>query len=117
MSSRLPPHRVPTLTEVIEAREVAPQAEAAEPATTVSVSAPAAEPAWPTEAELTSRVLADVLRQVELMLEHRLREALMPALLQASDQLVLQARTELASALNEVVSRAVTQELARHRRS
>ena len=97
MSSRLPPLRVPTLTEVIEPE------------------APPPVPVLPAADELTARVLADVLRQVELMLEHRVREALMPSLQQAADGLVLQARTELATALNDVVARAVEQELARLR--
>jgi len=121
VSSRLPPQRVPTLTEVIEIpppveAPIAPDEAAVSPAeaNVLPVEASAAA-TWPTEDELRSRVLADVLRQVEVMLEHRLREALMPALIQASETMVLQARTELATALNDVVSRAVTQEMARLR--
>jgi hypothetical protein len=65
------------------------------------------------EAELTQRVLADVQRQVELMLEIRLREALAPALSRATDALIRDARKELTAALRDIVSRAVAQELAR----
>ena len=103
MSSRLPPQRVPTLTEVIEVSELDKAAETA------------AAFARPSEAELTERVLADVQRQVELMLEHRLREALMPALSRAGDALVLEVRTELASTLRELVSRAVAQAMAQEK--
>lgn len=120
--ARVPPQgeavqRLPTLTEVIEAdavfgRPAVEPVEAGVPEPAAEVSAPSA---LPTESELSARVLADVQRQVELMLEHRLREALMPALLRATDTLVLQARTELAMTLRDVVSRAVVRELARHR--
>ena len=60
-------------------------------------------------------VLVEVQRQVELMLDYRLREALTPLLNRAADNLVREARTELASTLRDVVARAVAQELARHR--
>ncbi len=61
------------------------------------------------------RVLADVQRQIDLMLEVKLREALAPALTRATDALLREARTGLASTLRDVVSRAVAQEIARHR--
>ena len=69
----------------------------------------------PDEEELVQRVLADVQRQIDLMLEIKLREALAPALTRATDALMREARTELASTLRDVVSRAVAQEIARHR--
>jgi len=104
MSSLPPPSgRVPTLTEV-----VGPGGDAAPPAAS-------AVPPVPQEQELVQRVLANVQRQIDLMLEQRLREAVSPALARLTDALLRETRTELASALRDVVSRAVAQELSRHR--
>ena len=68
-----------------------------------------------TEAQLTHRILTDVQRQIDLMLEYRLREALAPVLARATDNLVRESRSELASTLRDVVARAVAQEMSRHR--
>ncbi|MBC7730481.1 MAG: hypothetical protein H7306_01095 [Bacteriovorax sp.] len=69
----------------------------------------------PSEEQVVERVLADLQRQVDLMLEYRLREALTPLLARAADSVIRDARGELASTLRDVVARAVAQELARHR--
>ena len=113
-----PPTRVPTLTEVVAIPEAPATAPATGPTTVPSPLAPpgpvaAARPLE--EDELVQRVLADVQRQVELMLEIKLREALAPVLTRATDALMREARNELASTLREVVARAVAQEIARHR--
>lgn len=118
-----PPTRVPTLTEVVKLPDAQPTgAAAAVPA------APAPGPAgaaafverranWPPieEDQIVQRVFGDLQRQVDLMLETRIKETLSPALTRATDQLVREVRTELASTLRDVVARAVAQELARHR--
>lgn len=72
---------------------------------------------WPPiqEDQIVQRVLGDLERQVDLMLETRLRETLSPVLARATDQLARDLRNELASTLRDVVARAVAQELARHR--
>ncbi len=124
----LPPARVPTLTEVVKLPEApAPATAPAVSATSYARTEPApleplapsspAAPAGqlPDEEDLVQRVLADVQRQIDLMLEIKLREALVPALTRATDALMREARTELASTLRDVVSRAVAQEIARHR--
>jgi alkylhydroperoxidase family enzyme len=98
MSTDPRPQRLPTLTEVVD------------------VNAPAPRP-LPSEDELRKQILADVQRQVEQMLEVRLREALTPALTRLTDALVRDARGELASSLRDMVARAVAQELSRHRDS
>ena len=67
------------------------------------------------DAELSERVLAEVQRQIDLMLDYRLREVLTPLLSRLADNLVRETRAELASTMREVVTRAVAQELARHR--
>lgn len=115
-----PPERVPTLTEVV-----------AWPESTAAPRRATPIGALPTEADLSDArplpvlrmpedqmlqsVLAEVLRQVELVLEHRLREVLTPLLNRATDHLVRDARRELASTLRELVAHAVAQELSRHR--
>ena len=65
--------------------------------------------------QMIQRVLADVQRQVDLMIEYRLREILTPILTRAADSVIRDARNELASTLRDVVARAVAQELSRHR--
>ncbi|TXC65978.1 hypothetical protein FSC37_08585 [Piscinibacter aquaticus] len=114
-----PPTRVPTLTEVVALPESPPAATVVAPPPVAAVAAapaPASVPARTLdEDELVQRVLADVQRQVELMLEVKLREALAPVLTRATDALMREARNELASTLREVVARAVAQEMARHR--
>jgi hypothetical protein len=67
------------------------------------------------EQAVTQQVLLALQRQLDLMLEYRLREVLAPLLARAADGLVRDARTELAGTLRDLVERAVAQELARHR--
>lgn len=121
----VPPGRVPTLTEVVRIPEPSPVASTVpsppEPAFARTepaplqpvVSSPSA--ASVDEDAVVQRVLADLQRQIDLMLEVKLREVLTPALTRATDALMREARTELASTLRDVVSRAVAQELSRHR--
>ena len=132
-----PPLRVPTLTEVVEVpwRQPAPafrqpEAEvvldsealvpqAFEPTGALSAAtAPtqaAAISAPPSEEQIVQHVLRDLQRQIDLMLDYRLREILTPMLTRATDGLVLEARSALASTLHDIVARSVAQELARHR--
>jgi hypothetical protein len=128
VSSPLPPDRVPTLTEVVawpgaSAAAAAPAAPAgvaealADPSASAApdVASPPPEPLSITEEQLTQRILNDLQRQMDLMLDYRLREILTPLLTRAADSVVREARSELASTLRDVVSRAVAQELMRHR--
>ena len=75
---------------------------------------PSAGKPTPNEVQLTQRVLADLQRQVELMLEVRLREALAPLLARATDTLVRDARKELTAAMRDIVAKAIAKELGRH---
>lgn len=138
------PAQVPTLTEVIDLdaplavpQVAAPPASAAAPS---SASTPAPAPAVRTppisldslpvlaeavspaalqpevsEAQLAHRVLADVQKQVDGMLEFRLREALAPVLARHTEAIVRDLRDELSRTLKDVVARSVTQELAKLR--
>ena len=119
-----PPQGVPTLTEVIDWHDDAAPAGAPEGSagdSAIADPASAAAPVdtsaskLPSEAELIEQVLVQVQRQLDLMIEYRMREALTPLLARATDNLVRDARNELASTLRDVVARAVAQELTRHR--
>ncbi len=118
----LPPDRVPTLTEVIAWPHAPAPGEAQLPLPAVEAHPVEADmlttqlpPLRLAEEQMIQGVLVEVQRQVELMLDYRLREALTPLLNRATDSIVREARTELASTLRDVVARAVAQELARHR--
>jgi hypothetical protein len=117
-SKPAPPTRVPTLTEVVELADASAPAAPPPPA-----PPPPQQPfverraSWPPiqEEQIVQRVLSDLQRQIDLMLETRMRETLTPALTRATDALVRDLRHELASTLRDVVAHAVAQELARHR--
>lgn len=126
----LPPTRVPTLTEVVKLPETAPAAAEMAAPTPAPVSTPATVPEpppvppflerranWPAiqEEQIVQRVFADLQRQIDLMLETRMRETLTPVLNRAGDALVRDLRHELASTLRDVIAQAVAQEVARHR--
>ncbi|WP_140636344.1 hypothetical protein [Methylibium rhizosphaerae] len=126
-----PPRQVPTLTEVVDVGKSKPAAGAVAPAAAATPPPPVAPtPAVPAppvlspagvtssslnEAALVQRVLFDVQRQVDLMLEHRLRETLEPALARLTESLVREVHNDLASTLRDVVAKAVAQEIARLR--
>ncbi|RZI85491.1 MAG: hypothetical protein EOP38_04720, partial [Rubrivivax sp.] len=126
------PAHVPTLTEVIEFTsdgEVGTQATVAllpEPPVPVAIPEPQPEPvleaaaepvAIPevTEAQLSQRVLTDVQRQIDSMLEFRLRESMQPLLAQFTETLMQDLRDELSRTMRDVVTRAVAQEMAKLR--
>ena len=115
---------VPTLTEVVQLEAQAPPGV---PQPAGPTDGPEPGPDWsqtvvlppgtalPDEAQLTQNILADLQRQIDLMLEYRLREAIGPALARTADALIREVRTDLAASMRELVARAVAQELARHR--
>lgn len=120
MSSPLPPDRVPTLTEVVawpESTALPAPNTGFEPEAAAAAGAapPRSDASTVNEEQLTQRILTDLHRQMDLMLDYRLREILTPLLTRAADSIVREARSELASTLRDVVARAVAQELARHR--
>lgn len=67
------------------------------------------------EAQIAQRVMADLQRQIDGMLEYRLRETLAPILARASEALVRELRQELSKTMKDVVARSVAQEVARQR--
>lgn len=90
-------------------RHVAPPQVAAPPVLT--------EPVLPevNETQLAQRVLADVQRQIDGMLDFRLKEAIGPILAKHSEALVRDLREELSRTMRDVVARSVTQEIAKLR--
>ena len=139
-----PPQRVPILTEVVllpEAGGVDIQIDPPPPPVTPLAAAPLhAAPAANSplaessegraeaqrvedqrvdeqhiEEQLVEDVWTDLQRQVDLMLEYRVRETLATILTRATEAVVRESRQQLASTLRDMVARAVAQELARHR--
>lgn len=133
-----PPQRVPVLTEVVVLPKAAPAPGgevdefppvpqdpgfaatapaplgAREPAPAIPGAAPVGQaPAAIDEARIAQRVLADLDKQLDLMFEHRLREALTPVLARMTDSLVREMRNQLAANMREMVARAVSIELDR----
>ena len=69
----------------------------------------------PNERQLTERILLDLQRQIDAVIEYRMREVLTPILSRATDSIVRDARAELARSLRSWVDQSVTQELRRQR--
>ena len=120
-SKATPPRQVPTLTEVVQFAEIGSAPNSPEPVSdalgvnTAAVPGVPAAPVTTAEEQIVQRVLTDVQRQIDLMLEYRLRETLAQAVARMADQLVRDTRAELASTLRDVLAKAVAQELARLR--
>lgn len=130
-----PPRQVPTLTEVVDVTAQrgaeAPEQPSSAPAAAATPAAPLPPPRPPlvprkplssglvpamvSEEQLTQRVLLDLQKHVEQVLEQRLREIVEPALVRLADTMVNDTRDQLAAALHELVANAVAQELARHK--
>ena len=101
------------MTEVIELPAAAEQPMTSEAQGDGGSSAAAVDEV--DEDEIVDLVLVELQRHADLMLEFRLREAIEPALARLSFALAGELRDELAATLRDVVSRSVSQELARRR--
>lgn len=82
-----------------------------------AIVAPPMPPVLPeiSEAQLTQRVMGDVQRQIDGMLDFRLREAMGPILARHTEALVKDLREELNRTMRDVVTRSVAQEMAKLR--
>lgn len=69
----------------------------------------------PSDEELTATILAGLQRQVDAVLEFRVRELLTPILNRATDAVVREAKNELARSLRDLVARSVAEEMRRQR--
>lgn len=83
----------------------------------VEVEAPSVLPASPdiNEAQLAQKILVDVQKRIDSMLEFRLRESMQPLLAQFIETLMADLRDELSRTMRDVVNRSVAQELAKWR--
>lgn len=104
---------VPTLTEVVSV----PVQAAVRAEDTALPAEPGLDAArsLPSEDELTATILAGLQRQVDAVLEFRVRELLTPILNRATDAVVREAKSELARSLRDVVARSVAEEMRRQR--
>jgi hypothetical protein len=113
-----PPQRVPTLTEVIRDLPAEPTA-APQPAAPArdAVVAPEALLAevWLQESRIAARVIERLQPRIDVLFEHRLREALAPMVARVYAAVADEARKELAHRLREAVEQAINEELGRHR--
>jgi hypothetical protein len=123
LPTRPHPSHVPTLTEVIEL-DAEGGATLATPLVEqpIFVPEPTPQPVFVeeplpvvSEAQLSQRVLTDVQRQIDSMLEFRLRESMQPLLAQFTETLMQDLRDELSRTMRDVVTRAVAQEVAKLR--
>jgi hypothetical protein len=115
-----PPQRVPTLTEVISdlpAQPAAPAAPADPQPPREAQLAPDALLAevWLQESRIAARVIERLQPRIDVLFEHRLREALAPMVTRVYHAVAEEARKELAHRLREAVEQAINEELGRHR--
>jgi hypothetical protein len=65
------------------------------------------------ELKLNERVLSQILRRVDFVIEHRVKESLSDVLQAKTDELVKEIRRGLQVTLEDVIKRAVSQEIAK----
>lgn len=107
-----PPERVPTLTEVL----VMPlPSQVGQELTLRDVTVEEHREPAIDEHRVRERVLADLQRQLDALVESRLREAMGLALAHAGDALISDLHERLAATLHTLVVDAVEQEVARYR--
>lgn len=114
-----PPQRVPTLTEVIN-DVPAPPPEVTPPQSQPPRDAEMAPDAllaevWLQESRIAARVIERLQPRIDVLFEHRLREALTPMVERIYAAVADEARRELAHRLREAVEQAINEELGRHR--
>jgi hypothetical protein len=112
------PQRVPTLTEIIG--DLPSSASAAPPTSPPRVDAQLAPETLMAEAlmqetRIVSKVIERLQPRIDVLFEHRLREALAPTLQRVYAALAEDVRRELAHKVREAVEQAVNEELGRHR--
>ena len=118
----LPTQDPPTEPEPAKDPPPVPEGEPARPPvhaeerTAAAPSAPAEPGAGlPDERQLKERILVDLQRQIDAVVEYRMREVLTPILTRATDSIVRDARAELSRSLRTWIDQSVAQELRRQR--
>jgi len=113
-----PPQRVPTLTEVIRdlpKEPAATAAPAAPPRDAEIVPEALLAEVWLQESRIAAKVIERLQPRIDVLFEHRLREALAPLVARIAAAVADEARKELAHRLREAVEQAINEELGRHR--
>lgn len=117
---------IPVLTEVILPEEITRSKEnTAAPAAPETPSAASTndyddrtEEDWQAlEQTLRENVLRQVLARIDFVLEHRVRDSLADVLQIAVENLAVEIRTGLHKTLEEVITRAITQEITKAKSS
>lgn len=104
------------LTEEVVASEAIAAAPPPQPSVPVPPSpSPAVQAVEVSEDQIVQRVMADVQRRVDSMLEFRLREAMAPILARHAEAIIQDLRNELSLTMRDVVTRSVAQEVAKLR--
>jgi hypothetical protein len=113
-----PPQRVPTLTEVIAdlpaQPDATPEPQAPPRDAEIAPESLLAE-VWLQESRIAARVIERLQPRIDVLFEHRLREALAPMVARVCAAVADEARKELAHRLREAVEQAINEELGRHR--
>ena len=120
---------IPILTEVISRKPEVPQEtlppaspvlpaatiiEADEAGTESAVTPSLNDDEWSTlERNISERVLRQVLGRIDFVLEHRVRDSLADALQLAVEAVSIEIRRGLHQTLEDVISRAVSQEITK----
>lgn len=114
---------IPVLTQIIESPPVAPQVarpvheatERAHPAgLAAAASAESAFVEWSQiERVLNERVLRQLQGQIDFIIEHRVKDGLANALHKVADDLTDEIRRSLRKTLEDVIARAVAQEISK----
>lgn len=114
----VPLDALPVLGEVVSAppeQQLLALSQQAQPQPSPTNPVPQDVPPAVSEAQLAHRVLSDVQRQIDSMLEFRLKEAMAPLLARHTEAIARDLRDELNRTLRDVVARSVAQELAKLR--
>ena len=118
----LPTQDPPTDPEPARDPPVVPDDEPAPPPVHAGSAPPSGAPTasvaattLPDERQLKERILVDLQRQIDAVIEYRMREVLTPILTRATDSIVRDARAELSRSLRTWIDQSVAQELRRQR--
>lgn len=112
---------MPAPVQAMPLAPVAPvvPAASAEPSAASAIAAPPVHSPAPqpdiSETQVAQRVLSVVQKQIDGMIDFRLKEAIAPILARHSEAIVRDLREELSRTMADVVARAVAQEMARLR--
>ncbi|MBI3283597.1 MAG: hypothetical protein HYZ65_01920 [Burkholderiales bacterium] len=105
---------IPLLTEIIPPELDMPAATGLDEAAAQQQSGSISEEDWhKLEQTLREDILRQVLSRIDFVLEHRVRDSLADVLQTAVENLAIEIRSGLHQTMDDVIRRAVTQEIAK----